>query len=153
MSFCQRNYDLKCHFLIKASVVSFCLQHAEFLFSVYLPSTVFPIRSRPLLSPYTHLSPSIQQMGEKQELEDESERQKTAFINRKIGFQGRDIYLPWEYENGNMPSKFPACWSVNQLIRELQYHKELSVFRRRRAQKTAALVSSCKLFFTSKSVA
>lgn len=83
---------------------------------------------------------------EKQEQEDERKRQKTAFIIRNIGFQATDLCLPREHENGKMPSKFPACWSVNQLIRELQYHIESSVFLGRRAQTTAALASSCTLF-------
>lgn len=93
-----------------------------------------------------HLSPLIEQMGEKQQQGDESERRKTAFIIRKIGFQITDLYLLRQYENGKMPSKFPACWSVNWLIRELQYHGELSMFLGRCAQRTAALASSWKIF-------
>lgn len=146
VSFPPCNYDLKCHFPTKLRVASFCLQHAEFLFSVYLSLNLPPLRSRLLLSPSHIYHLRLSRWEEKQEQEDERKRQKTAFIIRKIGFQATDLYLPREHTNGKMPSKFPACWSVNQLIREQQYHGELSVFLGRRAQTTAALASSCKLF-------
>lgn len=144
VSFCLCNYDLKCHFPTKPSIVS-TMQSFCFLFNS--PSNLPPLRSRPLLS-LAHIHHLRLRGWEKNKSRRTraSERQKIEFIIRKIGFQTTDLNLPREYENGKMPSKFPACWSVNQLIRERQYHDELSVFPGRRAQKTAALVSSCKLF-------
>lgn len=67
-----------------------------------------------------------------------SKRPKTASIIRTTDLSSKGV---WKWQN---VLKVPARWSVNHLIRALQYHSELSVFLGRRAQKTVASALSSK---------
>lgn len=61
-----------------------------------------------------------------------SKRPKTASIIRTTDLSSKGV---WKWQN---VLKVLARWSVNHLIRALQYHSELSVFLGGRAQKTVA---------------
>lgn len=67
-----------------------------------------------------------------------SKRPKTASIIRTTDLSSKGV---WKWQN---VLKVLARWSVNHLIRALQYHSELSVFLGGRAQKTVASALSSK---------
>lgn len=142
MSFCPCNYDIKCYFPINLSLVSFCRQHAVFVLCLS-PAESFSL-SGPLLSPshIYHLRLSRWEENKSRGMRVRGRRLHSSSWRLAPRLQ---IYIFPEYENGKMPSKFPACWSVNRVIRAPQYRGELSVFLGRRAQKTAALASSLEM--------
>lgn len=87
-----------------------------------------PLRSQPLLSPshICHLRLNRWEKDKSRKMRVGGKRLHSSSVRLASRLQ---IYIfpVGEYENGKMPSKFPACQSVNRLIRELQYHGEVSV--------------------------
>lgn len=127
-SSCEHNDDLKCHFPIK---LWFCPQHTQFLFvclSLSLSLNRLPLRSQPLLSPshICHLRLNRWEKDKSRKMRVGGKRLHSSSVRLASRLQ---IYIfpVGEYENGKMPSKFPACQSVNRLIRELQHLGEVSV--------------------------
>lgn len=113
VSFCLCNYDLKCHFSHKTQRCLFLSPaYRVFVFCLSLPESSSSQVSTTSFT-ITHLSHSIEQMGEKQEKEDESKA--------KDCIHHQEDWLPhhtssqgvWKWQNALKVSCLLECESTN----------------------------------------
>lgn len=134
---------------VRVAIMDKKLMFSSFAYRVfvYFWVNLFALRSWPF-PPYFHIYHiQMSRWGGRQKQQEESNKQKAAFIKSKIGFQAADLYHPRDEKNGKITLRFPGCCCMNQLSRAAVLRYIICVAGWTASQ-TAALSSAGKWFLS-----